>query len=307
MRYLLIKKMKILNANAMSSTYTIGVPAMTAWLGATRALERKIQMCPDFQNVRLPKTGVVFHEYNLHVHPTYQMGEKQYSIIGIGKPLEAKGKGKKLTFERASRVDEPRIDLLVSLLVKVEGIDGDTENEFLKVVRDCLLTLKMAGGDIISIQEVKCLHPNEDDEKSIRRTLYELMPGNAIVSRQDLLEKEMGKEHDALQALLSFLVVHHTLDTSEEDPKWISHRKESGWLVPIAVGFKGISSIGHVKNQRDSSKPHQFVESLVTLGQFIIPYRFDTIDELMWYYDYVPEKDLYLCRNDYANGGIENG
>lgn len=31
--YLLISRLRIHNANAMSSTLTIGVPAMTAWLG----------------------------------------------------------------------------------------------------------------------------------------------------------------------------------------------------------------------------------------------------------------------------------
>ena len=40
--YLLISHLRIHNANAMSSTLTIGVPAMTAWLGAVHALERKL-------------------------------------------------------------------------------------------------------------------------------------------------------------------------------------------------------------------------------------------------------------------------
>ena len=40
--YLLISRLRIHNANAMSSTLTIGVPAMTAWLGAVHALERKL-------------------------------------------------------------------------------------------------------------------------------------------------------------------------------------------------------------------------------------------------------------------------
>ncbi len=34
---------KIQNANALSSPYTIGFPAMTAWLGFMHALERKLR------------------------------------------------------------------------------------------------------------------------------------------------------------------------------------------------------------------------------------------------------------------------
>ncbi len=40
---LLIPRIKIHNANALSSPYTIGFPAMTAWLGAVHALERKMK------------------------------------------------------------------------------------------------------------------------------------------------------------------------------------------------------------------------------------------------------------------------
>ena len=42
-KYILISGLEIHNANAMSSTITIGVPAMTAWLGAVHALERKVR------------------------------------------------------------------------------------------------------------------------------------------------------------------------------------------------------------------------------------------------------------------------
>ncbi|PUZ78445.1 type I-F CRISPR-associated protein Csy2, partial [Acinetobacter baumannii] len=41
--FLLIPHLKLHNANAMSSPYTIGFPAMTAWLGAVHALQRKLQ------------------------------------------------------------------------------------------------------------------------------------------------------------------------------------------------------------------------------------------------------------------------
>lgn len=300
--------MKVLNANALSSSYIIGIPAMSAWLGAVRALERRVQTVPDLQNVQLPEMGVVFHHYKLHVYPSFSDRMRQYSIIGIGKPLVPKSTKNTLEFKRASRIDEPRIDLEVSLLIKVEGVNGDTQADFETVAKECLESLKMAGGDIISTEEVKCINPQEDNVKSVKKNLSKLMPGYAIVSRYDLLEKEMKEVPDALDALLAFLKIHHT-PVKAEDGKitdWTSSKKEAGWLVPIAVGFKGISSIGHVKNQRDRSKPHQFVESLVTLGQFIMPIRFHSISDMMWHYEYVPEKDLYLCKNDYAKGGYEN-
>ena len=40
--YIVLPDVQIHNANAMSSTYTIGFPAMTAWLGAVHALQRNL-------------------------------------------------------------------------------------------------------------------------------------------------------------------------------------------------------------------------------------------------------------------------
>ena len=70
-----------------------------------------------------------------------------------------------------------------------------------------------------------------------------------------------------------------------------------GWLVPIAVGFRGISELGKVKNQRDITKPHRFVEPIVTLGEFKLPYRVTSIDEIMWHYEYESDGNFYLCVN----------
>jgi len=41
-RLLLLPHLKVHNANALSSPFTIGFPAMTAWLGAVHALQRKL-------------------------------------------------------------------------------------------------------------------------------------------------------------------------------------------------------------------------------------------------------------------------
>ena len=73
--------------------------------------------------------------------------------------------------------------------------------------------------------------------------------------------------------------------------------KESGWLVPIAVGFKRISEVGKIKGQRDKSKNHCFVEPVVTIGEFKMAYRFESIDDMMWHYEYKENEKLYLCVN----------
>lgn len=65
--YLLIRHMKVHNANAMSSTLTIGVPAVTAWMGAVHALERKIRQQETWNHIRFPRAGISFHHCSLQV------------------------------------------------------------------------------------------------------------------------------------------------------------------------------------------------------------------------------------------------
>ena len=67
------------------------------------------------------------------------------------------------------------------------------------------------------------------------------------------------------------------------------------------VGFKDLTGKMNVANQRDDGYEHHFVEPLVTLGEFIMPYQCENIDSLMWYYDYDKVNGLYLCRNNYIN------
>ena len=45
---LLVPRLHIHNANALSSPFTIGFPAMTAWLGAVHALQRKLKLEKTF-------------------------------------------------------------------------------------------------------------------------------------------------------------------------------------------------------------------------------------------------------------------
>ena len=57
-RILLIPQIKVLNANALSSPYTIGFPAMTAWLGAVHALQRKLN--DQFTNLLFAGIPVIY-------------------------------------------------------------------------------------------------------------------------------------------------------------------------------------------------------------------------------------------------------
>lgn len=286
---LLLPHIKVHNANALSSPFTIGFPAMTAWLGATHALQRKLNS-DGFDALRFKAIGVVSHKADLQ---TFRgRGDYVYSIVGTGNPLDKEGK-------RPSFIEEARIHLDVSLVIELEGLGKRDEEQFKERVTHHLSTrMKMASGDILSYKKPYLSRVNEDDEQQVIAFRKRLMPGYAIVERKDLMIEAMQSGADAIDALLDYVSLHHSCEEEDEKVIWKSHRKVTGWLVPIAVGFQGISELGMAKNQRDPNTPHRFAESVVTLGEFKMPYKIRSIDEILWHYGYDEEKSLYLCEQN---------
>ena len=62
-QYILLPHIVVHNANAMSSTYTVGFPAMTAWLGAFHRLERDLRRkdCPALRITGVAVACAHFH------------------------------------------------------------------------------------------------------------------------------------------------------------------------------------------------------------------------------------------------------
>lgn len=287
--FLLIPHLKIHNANAMSSPYTIGFPAMTAWLGAVHALQRKLkqQGC----DLNLNKVAVSCHDFNLQ---TYKgRGDFVYSIVGTANPLDKDG-------NRPAFIEEARCHLEVSLLIEIKSSSKRQRDQLLDLVNGIVASMKFTSGDVLSAKPCIILNFDDDEDQSqqLRPILNKLMLGHVLIERRDLVIQSMQDGKDAFDSVLDYLKVTHS-STQDEDGKvtWTSKRKAQGWLVPIAVGFQGISELGQAKNQRDVNTPHRFAESVLTLGEFVMPFRIESIDQLLWQYHVDLENNLYLCQN----------
>lgn len=286
-RFVLIPHIKIHNANAMSSPYTIGFPAMTAWLGAVHALQRKLREV-GLSGLTFPSVAVSCHDLDLQTYKGH--GDYTYSIIGTSNPLDKDG-------SRPAFIEEARCHLEVSLLIEYHGIDPDENDCFIQGIDACILRMKMASGDIQSAKKPELLIVDEDDESSVRVIVRKLMLGHVLIERRELMIAAMKNNEDALNALINHLNLQHRSEQDSEGKiTWISKRREPGWLVPIAVGFQGISDLGHAANQRDMDTPHRFAESIVTIGEFVMPYRISNLDHMLWQYHVDQAQNLYVCR-----------
>lgn len=287
-----IPHLKIHNANALSSPFTIGFPAMTAWLGAAHALQRKLHL-QGWEHVQIKGVGICCH--NIQVHRYKGSGDFEYSIIGTGNPLTKKG-------ERAPFLEEPRCDLDVSILLSCTGLRDQAERTaFAKALQAQALQMKWASGDVFAEDKASgdtvCFF-NENSEKDTQKLRRQLMPGYVVIERRDLMVSAMEKGEDALDALLGYLQVTSQSEVNDSgEVSWKNARKSLGWLVPLATGFHGISELGKAVHQRDAQTPHRFAESVVTLGEFKMPTRL-SVDEMLWYYRADLENNLYLCEQN---------
>jgi len=285
---LLIPNIKIHNANALSSPYTIGFPAMTAWLGFMHALERKI-CTTEFKEVKFK--GIIVSCLDIEVQTYKGKGDYVNSIIATSNPLDKAGK-------RPSFIEEARCDMEITIAVECE-IGVVNYEKFTHLIDDKLHTMKIASGDIISFKPSQ--HKEIDNNNPRELTKY-LMPGFCLVTRQDLMQASMSEGKDAIDAMLDYLKITTDIEVDENHKvtKSKASKKEEGWIVPIAVGYQGISNLGEMKNTRDKITPHRFAESVVTLGEFKMPYHFDSVDEMIWRYQEYQSNDLYLCQNNYS-------
>lgn len=287
-RFLLLPHIKIHNANAMSSPYTIGFPAMTAWLGAVHALQRHLHQ-QGLVDVQLASVAVSCHQFDLQ---TYKgTGDFVHSIVGTANPLDKDG-------SRPAFIEEARCHLEVSLLVEYHGLDSDDLETLQNLVNTQCQRMKFAGGDVLSVTPSESLAIDEDNDQDIKKALAKLMLGHVLVERRDLMIDAMQQEgKDALNALLDHLKVMHRANQDDEgNVTWTTTRLTSDWLVPIATGFQGISDLGIAKNQRDTETPHRFAESVVTIGEFVMPYRIKNLNDMLWQYHVDIEQNLYLCQ-----------
>jgi CRISPR-associated protein Csy2 len=283
---LLIPYIQIHNANALSSPYTIGFPAMTAWLGAVHALQRQLKTRDDdFEDLNFKSVGVVCYDINLQTHKGNS--DFVYSIIGTGNPLDKSG-------NRPSFIEEARCHLTVSLIIEYScDYDQDLTEHVDQLIKG---KLKFAGGDVITTKPSETFEIDSENQKQL---ITKLMPGFCLVERRDLMRQAMTDGKDAIEALLFYLTVNHTSQIDDKGKvTWTSRRKTKGWIVPIATGFHGISDLSKAENQRDPDTTHRFAESIVTLGEFIMPYRIDNLDNMLWHSQADLENNLYLCQQN---------
>ncbi|MCK0715245.1 type I-F CRISPR-associated protein Csy2 [Chromohalobacter sarecensis] len=306
---LVLPRLRIQNANAISSPMTWGFPAMSAFVGMMHALERKLAAADI--NVSLDRIGVICHDV-----------EAQATEGGYTRAFHLTRNPVDKTGGTAAIVEEGRIHLDITLIFAITAQATDEQRQQIaQQAGDIMAGMRIAGGSVMPNPRVSpdwqrpmwiALDDDSSErEKQFKRLKRRWLPGFALVLRDDRLAEHIGtlqaqdENATVLDAWLDLSRLNHEchVDPESEQVSWEVRRPYPGWLVPIPVGYGAISEHfepGSVANARDTQTPFRFVESIYSIGQWISPHRLTSPEDLLWYVDNDLDAGLYRLNNDYA-------
>lgn len=304
---LVLPRLHIQNANAISSPLTHGFPSMTAFTGFMWALERKTLAAG--LDIAFKGIGVVCHHH-----------QEQATEGGFIKAFHLTRNPAAKDGSTAAIVEEGRIHIEVSLILALESDrwqrDPQAQQDDTDTIKSMVDAMRIAGGSVVPPDNPRLpryqpqgvdLTGNETDRlDAFRKLRLRLVPGFTLVSRDDLItqrhealaaEDEQATRLDAWLSLSRINWRYHA-----DDAEWQHDRHGLGWVVPIPVGYGALGDVhlgGAVANARDPDTPFRFVESLYSMGEWISPHRLEQAEQLIWYPRTRPEDGLYRCCNDY--------
>jgi CRISPR-associated protein Csy2 len=309
---LILPRLRVQNANAVSSPLTWGFPSMTAFLGLMWAVERRLD---GKYPLIFDSVGVVCHNFEAQ---TANMGFHNVFCL-TRNPVEKDGGS-------ASIIEEGRAHLDITLLFGVSGgVMAESEEHRAEIAREIMemvSRMRIAGGSVLPKQNRSRLRPgivslaakSDDDLPTFHKLRYSLLPGFTLVERDDLLQQRLEnlrqENPDAthLEAWMSLSRMNwravQNLESGQDAPtvEW-KHDRE-GWIVPIPLGYAALTDeqpAGTVDAARDPNTPFYFVESIYGIGQWISPHRISDVRAMLWYAAADKEQGLFRCHNDYIH------
>jgi CRISPR-associated protein Csy2 len=313
---LVLPRVRVQNANAISSPMTWGFPSITAFTGLMTALERRLGRDAG---IAFFSVGVICHGFE----PQVTRGGYTRAFHLTRNPVLQDG-------STGGIVEEGRVHLDITLVFEVtlsSALLGETERVQLAArIGDLVAGMRIAGGSVMPAlpgvqrrppcaQLILVSDNIEQQRKDFRRLSRRWLPGYALVSRDDLLQTRLAElqktasEASLLDAWLDLsrlnyrasrqVKVDDKTGESVDTVEWANDAR-AGWTVPIPVGFAPLSNVypaGTVAGARDPGIPFCFVESVYSIGQWISPHRLNDVKDLLWEPIRDPITGLYRCVN----------
>lgn len=333
-QFLVLSHISIQNANSIVGL-TWGFPALTHFLGFTHALSRKVSTKYDGgYEIELDGCAVISHEIQNKVGAIYVKKNKDryfshWDFVQSRNPpvLEIHKNGKKVPV-----IEEGKMNLTVSLVIELKNslaLTSEQIKQFELDVRDQCEQMRLAGGTILQIANVKLLSGSTDEQQTsmLRKVKRLTMPGFVLVDRSHYLDEhyqalsKQNETNEPVQLLdswldfsalkykaLPILAEGQTEPDENTDADWVRQAKpKPGYLVPLMIGYKAISEVyepGEVLNTRDSETKSCFVEAIHSIGEWKGVHRIKSVQDVIWRYQH--DEQWYLCTQKSTSSSMEN-
>jgi CRISPR-associated protein (Cas_Csy2). len=250
-RYLVIGPVSVSDLAGNHPDIIAGYPMPTAvaGLGYKLGLDIRRHVGPYF---KVAGTAVVVHDHS------EQEGHPK-------NPVTSKA-------DAAPIIDElrARADLSFVLALDVED-DDDFSESYLEDAAELLSRkipeLLFGGGKVFPAFDGTTLVKAADIDQ-LPDALRKLPAGNVLVDRHDLLEDVVSSGRDTLDALLDIVEFTNVAEEGATEKEW--SRRQSGWVVPICVGFQAIETpkIRPRSRINDGVTPHVYGETIYSVGEY---------------------------------------
>lgn len=289
--YLVLDRLSVRDANAISGNLIYGFPALTAIEGFVHALNRAlIQEIEQKETADIKATDVdtgnhsllearyqswmlVAHEFEAKVYREHS--GRDYTFLQKKAPLTRTGSNPPI-------IEEGRIDLTFSLVIEMSiptSLTQEQLNQGKSIIKRWLSQSRLAGGVVETYEDIHWLEAIADDEQMKREIIKQIGFGYVLCSGEALMESLLADDptKDALDILLDTAKLQYE-PPEEIDSRWQlkTLQQGNGWIVPLMVGYQAISQVfeSHtLKTVRMPEYPTEFVEPLYSLGRWILTYR----------------------------------
>lgn len=296
--YILLERIEVENANTIAG-FTYGFPAVTAFLGFEHALSRKLK---DVIGTDLNGCAIFCHDYVVNSYQDFYVK----FIQSRNPPSTLKGKSADAK-SPAPIIEEGKMDMTVSVLLRCQGTlssNSEITAGYIQTIKDLAYQSRLAGG---SIKKIKNVHLLSDSDKLHNNLKNILLPSFVLTDATHLLQEHFNNVQGENKALLDvwtdFFAFKETAIKDEKTGEIFWQRSvpanKKGWIVPLMIGYKGISPLyqpEEVENLRDTHYPFRFVEAVHGLGEWQSVHRIKQLDSLFWQYHV--EDEWYLCQQN---------
>jgi CRISPR-associated protein Csy2 len=302
--YLLFEKVIIDGANTISSPLTYGFPAITGFLGSFHAMSRKMADDEQLSNVSLGGVLLACHDCQPQMYRPNSYNN--YTFNQTRNPIKKDGK-------TASIIEEGKCHLVMSFVVEVLAdtkLTTEQQESAIQKTSQWIQQQRMASGSVRGL--ARCEPVQFFDSSDISAVIPQLLPAFVLMDAQNEFSQiinDMQKDNPdvmPLDALIDVCALHHIPEIQKNgETKWSTTSRKSGhgWLVPMPIGYQGISDCyeaGVMQNVRNPEYPSQYVEAIYSLGKWVYPQRLNRIGgehdiaNAFWRYNHDANDSLYL-------------